>query len=128
METKWGTYRFYSMEGKITGENIHPDDWEKIKLNHFPLVTNIYQFIKTEEEYNILIMNGEKIRVKDEIIKELPEPKFKIGESVYIHKKEEIGMVWTYFWHDKKEEYFYFLYVNGKKKSKRYFNDELKKI
>ncbi len=128
MEIKWGIYRFYNMKGELTGENIHTDDWEKIKLNFFPLVTNIYQFIKTEEEYNILIMNGEKIRVKDEIIRELSEPKFKIGESVYIHEKEIFGMVWTYFWHSKKEKYFYYLYVNGKKKSKRYFDDDLKKV
>lgn len=124
MKVKWGIYNCYPEREKY----ICTDDLENLKKKNILVETNVYQFIKTGEEYNILIIGGEKVRIKDEITKELPEPKYKIGEKVYIKEGKIKGVIRTYIWHFSREEYYYLLYVNGKKKSRRYFEDELEKV
>ncbi|MGF6907846.1 hypothetical protein [Fusobacterium sp. PH5-44] len=124
MKIKWGRYNFF-YERK---NNICTKDLEKLKEKNITVDTNVFQFIKTDEECNVLIIDGEQIRIRDTIDIELPEPKFKKKEKIYIKEKDIIGRVITYIWHSKEEKYFYILYVNGKKKSRRYFENELQKV
>jgi hypothetical protein len=56
----------------------------------------------------------------------MPPPLFQIGEMVQERERPNIaGVVNRVVWHHKRDEYLYFLTVNGKKKSRSYFANEL---
>jgi hypothetical protein len=121
MKLKWGTYNF-----KDT--NVHPDDCENLKK--IAMKTRVFEFMERKDSYNVLKFDNEIFRIKDSIISELIEPKFRIGDVVLVRNNEKsvYGNIRIMNWHFDKKEYFYFLFVNGKKKSRRYFEEELEKV
>lgn len=50
------------------------------------------------------------------------------GDKPLIVDKNISGEIIDFTWHLNKEEYFYFVEVNGKKLKKRYFAEDLKKL
>lgn len=61
--------------------------------------------------------------------KEFPSPALTWGDRVYVDAKKEEAVVYAIAWHYKDQEYFYFLqYANGRKSTKRYYIQELKKL
>ena len=123
MSSIWGTYPWFEEDGD---ELIHPDDRGNIKI----LIGNskAYEFVKKDDGYNELKYGENVFRIKDVLKKELPEPNYKIGETVMIKNKDCIGAVITdVMWHTSMQKYYYYLSVNGKKKTRRYFDDDLTK-
>lgn len=55
-------------------------------------------------------------------------PKFFKGETVFVPRKSCAANVYGIGWHFQKDEYIYVLEFNGKRSSRRYFADELKKL
>ncbi len=59
-------------------------------------------------------------------MKNLPSPKFEIGEQISeIERPEIVGLIDYYFWHHKDAEYKFHISINGKRKSRRYSDNEL---
>ena len=56
------------------------------------------------------------------------KPKYQIGEEVYIPRREENGKIIDMDWHYKNQDHMYFLEINGKKYSRRYYENELRKL
>lgn len=97
------------------------------------LEEGIYSLYQGVVEYKIENNKAVMIRpkadremdIKD--IKELSEPpRFVYGERVSpCNHPDMIGVVVAIKWHFKYDRCFYFISVNGKMKSRRYFDDEL---
>jgi hypothetical protein len=123
MHKIWGTYPWFNEYGD---ELIYPDDRElfkKIENN-----TKVFEFTKGNDEYNNFRYGENIFRIKDTIPVVLPEPKYNFGEDVLVKKKALlVGKITDIMWHSSKKEYYYLLSVNGKKKSTRYFENELEK-
>lgn len=124
-KNKWGIYRWFIEDGK---EKIHKDDFEKFKKN----INNVcvVECIDKIEDFLVIKYNNNIYRVEGELSLELPEPKFKFGDLVICKNNENCvvkGIIEDIMWHDSKKCNYYFLLVDGKKKSRRYFNNELEK-
>ncbi|MEC7263578.1 MAG: hypothetical protein VXW38_07540 [Bacteroidota bacterium] len=103
---------------------VHPDDREFVKNN---LTNTIYRCIGIEDEYLIAKSRKYTLRVKPKVIKgHLPTPRFIWGDMVYEKAKPDVpAVINDFFWHHKDQRYYYHITVNGKKKSKRYSENEL---
>lgn len=124
MHKMWGTYPWFNEYGD---ELIHPDDRALFKKNASN--TKVFEFSKGSDEYNNFRYGENNFRIKDTISVALPEPKYNFGEDVLVKKKEAlVGKITDIMWHFSKKEYYYLLSVDGKKKSTRYFENELRKI
>lgn len=80
---------------------------------------------------HLKLLNGDKVLApRVSRIEILPEPKFFIGDSVWVLTKGNImkASIVYFFWHYNRKEYVYTITVNGKKKSKRYFGDDLEPV
>ncbi|MCM1507466.1 MAG: hypothetical protein NC177_10080 [Ruminococcus flavefaciens] len=56
-------------------------------------------------------------------------PDFVYGETVSPVSRADItGKINTIIWHFKRNEFYYYIEVNGKKKSVRYFSSDLKRV
>ncbi|MBL1224187.1 DUF6960 family protein [Enterococcus sp. BWR-S5] len=122
MQKIWGTYPWFNEYGD---ELIHPDDRELFTKNANN--TKVFEFTKGNDGYNNFRYGENVFRIKDTLSKALPEPKYNFGEDVLVKKKALLGKIEDIMWHNSKKEYYYLLSVNGKKKSTRYFENELEK-
>lgn len=124
MHKIWGTFSWFVECGD---EAIHPDDRESFtkQANN----TKVFECTKGNDEYNYFRYGESTFRIKATIFAVLPEPKYKFKEDVLVREKEFlVGEITDIMWHFSKKEYYYFLSVNGKKKGKRYFENELEKV
>ena len=90
---KWGRYPWFMEHGL---EKIHPDDREK----HKELIGNVavYHCIGVEDDY-IKIAFGERVyRVTSDLFKEVPEPRYKIGDNVKLDT-EITAVIDAICWH-----------------------------
>lgn len=104
----------YNLEFKI-----HESSIETAKtLNGFSIVQCLEEYehliqIKVKDE--VLLVN------KSEILRILPNPKFKEGQLVYSKEYNKSFTIERYSWHHKFEKYYYLLIG----KTKRFFEEEL---
>ena len=121
MQSKWGTYPWFIEHGL---DKIHTDD-----LDGFKKEANnckVFECVNEDTQF-ITLKYGEKFfRVKSDIFKNVPMPKFHIGQKVSIINNSGADVVISdIMWHYDKKEHYYFITVNGKKKTKRYFETEI---
>ena len=103
---------------------IHPDDLTKVDS------LGVVKGLEMEGEYLKIEFKGIVVRVKTEGVKRVfPSPYFIWGDKVCILSRPElIASVEDLFWHHKREEFLYYLKIDGKKKAKQYGKDELQKL
>ncbi|RFS16695.1 hypothetical protein [Emticicia sp. C21] len=81
------------------------------------------------EDNHLLIRHKKNVVLKikpTSILLLLPfPPMFKFGEKVIEIRRPIIGVIREIGWHLKEQKYYYFLTVNNKDKSRRYFEEEL---
>lgn len=119
MSNKWGTYPWFIEHGINL---IYPDDLEAFKRE----VNNCKVFECIDEgNYLTLKYNNRFYRVREKLFKPVPMPKFNFGQKVKIKDKDEIAIITDIMWHFGNTKHFYMVTVNGKKKSKRYYEFEL---
>ena len=111
---------------------IHPDDLELVKtiLPYGATVpsTSIGKVVDFKDEYAIINYSGKIIRVIPTINITKPVPyngDLEVGNLVSIVDKDYIGEVIGVSWHYKERKAIYTLKVDGKRKSKRYWPEEL---
>ena len=81
-------------------------------------------------EFYILQKEELKIRVKEEaIVKIIPQKStFFWGDNVQeVNRPQIIGVIEKIEWHYKEQKYFYYISINGKMKSRRYYDEDLEK-
>ncbi len=107
-------------------EFVHPNERNFVKTN---LTNTLYHCIGVENEYLVVKSKNKILRIKSDIIKGyLPTPKFKWGDIVYeIGKPNTKAVIDDLFWHHNKQQFIYYLKVDGKKKTKHYRKDDLRK-
>ena len=102
---------------------IHPNDLKK--FDNLGVVRGIEidgDYLKVESKGKLVV------RVKTEgINRTLPSPDFIWNDNVcIISKPNSKATIEDFFWHHNREEFLYYLKVDGKKKNKHYRKDELK--
>lgn len=126
------TWGFYKWSVDFNEEkDIHPDDLEKMK-KLFP-IQKIFHCIDCTDEYLILKYENktfinETYRVKPLNYEQKNEPNFKLNEKVKTKNSEKYGEIREIAWHFQKNSYFYYLNIDGKSSSRRYFDFELEKV
>lgn len=117
----WGVYPWFAEDGD---EWIDPSDLPRFKA----LIPYGKVFQCTEEgEFLTLQYGAEKFRVKPGLYRPVSAvPAFAIGSAVTVKNKPEVqGRIADIEWHFKQEAPFYFIEVNGKRKSSRYAESDL---
>lgn len=116
----WGIYNWFEEDGEEFIQKQSRDAFLKLKP-----VGKLFQCVGIDGEYIEILYNEQKFKVKPELFKPTPNPKYHFGENVRIKSKEVVGIVCDINWHSKEAREIYFIEVNGKKKSSRYFSEEL---
>ncbi|SHK18989.1 hypothetical protein SAMN02745163_03388 [Clostridium cavendishii DSM 21758] len=120
----WGVYPWFIEDGE---ELIAPSDLERFK-NLSPY-GKVFKCINEDGEYITLKYGEEIYQVKSRLYKQVNASIFSIGTEVRLAKKPEVtGIIVDINWHIKNSSLLYYISVGGKRKSKRYINDELIKI
>lgn len=101
-----------------TAENLHPCSYAEI-----------IGFSEDLVEVNTIY--GQRIQLSfNGIGRKLPTPIAKVGDLVSLKSGSAIGkiaVVQSVSWHHKDQDWFYHVSVDGRKKSRRYFTDDLER-
>lgn len=119
----WGVYNWFEEDGEEFIQQQSRDGFRKLKP-----VGKLFQCIGIDGEYIEILYNNQKFKVKPDLFKPTTHPIFLFGEKVCIKSKEVVGIICDINWHSKESREMYFIEVNGKKKSSRYFSEELQKV
>ena len=116
------TFGLYQWNVSLGVDYIYPDDINKaLKAKPFG---NVRRCIEDDGIYLTLEKEGMIFRGKRDLYVLIPTPKYKIGESVKLKKyfdKEVI--IKDIGWHFKDEKHMYFVSIDGKVKTKRYYEE-----
>lgn len=116
---RWGIYPWFSEHGR---EYIHAEDLEAFKEE----AHNCKVFACTGEgEYITLIYNNKRYRVREQLLKPVSTPKYHFGQKLRIGKNGEEVIVTDIMWHYDRQKHYYLVAAGNRKKSKRYFEEEL---
>ena len=122
MQNNWGVYPWFLEDGI---DKIHPDD-----LDNFKRESNnckVFECLGEEHPFIIIKYGDKSFRVKNDVFRSVPAPKYHIGDRVELLQNSVSNLVISdIMWHYEKKEHYYHISVNGKKKSKRYFEAEFR--
>ncbi|MDE5891785.1 MAG: hypothetical protein K2H45_02555 [Acetatifactor sp.] len=116
---EWGVYPWFPERG---AEYIHAEDLEAFEKE----ASNCKVFACVGEgEYITLRYNNKCYRTRKQLFKPVPAPKYTFGQRVSIRKNGQEVTVTDIMWHYDRKEHYYLVTVGNRKKSKRYFEEEL---
>lgn len=124
------SYCFSSYLITKTGDmnNIHPADRIAVQQNYCNgWQRRCFEYLGIENGYSKLKDGENTIRVKEAYMEEINEPKFKVGESVYVPRKKSNGEVKRIHYHMKKSKPIYTIVVSGAESGYQYFDEDLEK-
>ncbi len=118
----WGLYPWFQEQGEA---RIHPEDLQAFK--NLKPYGKVFEQIGSIEEYIVLQYNKIKYRVKKDLFTVLPiSPVFTFGDRVEdINHPDRVGTICDIEWHHKDKQFIYFIEINEKKSSKRYYDRDL---
>ena len=118
--TRWGLYQWYEEHG---AELIHPDDLETVRK----LVPGNRVFRVAGEKAGFLYFRyGEiEFRGRPRLLERIKAQVREVGDTVTLTDGRS-AQVMDVRWHFQRAEPMYQLRVEGKKRSKRYWNSDLK--
>ena len=120
MQNKWGTYPWFLEHGI---DLIHPDDLENFRKEANNC--KVFQCVNEDAQFITVKYGNALFRVRDSLFKSVPAPKFYFGQKLELEGKSDSEIIVTdIMWHYRKKEHYYLISVNGKKKTKRYFESE----
>lgn len=102
--------------------HIHPDDRQAV-IDLAPTGL-VFECVSESRPYVVLRYGNQQIRVKPELFRPVENPKKRIGQEVVLKKDGALGTIVDIMWHYKENAHMYFLEINGKKKSKRYWAED----
>ena len=126
-----GKYGLFPWHG-ISGDqgNIHPDDIHKL-IQFDDLLVSIFHCIGQDGDYLVIQFGDIVFRGRPKHFDPLPHMlKFEVNERVRVKNRdpEMIGTIYNVRWHFDRATPIYSLNVNGKKKKRWYFEDEMEKL
>jgi len=117
MQKKWGTYPWFLEHGI---DKIHPDD-----VDIFIKEANnckMFECVKENSVFITLKYNERVYRVKKDLFNEVAAPRFAFGQKVkLVDESNQEVLITDIMWHYDKNEPYYLVKVDNKKKSRRYF-------
>ena len=116
---KWGVYPWCPEHGS---EYIHVEDLDAFKEEAHNC--KVFACIG-EGEYMTLIYNNRRYRVRAQLFKQVPAPKYNFGQKLRIRKNSEGVTVTDIMWHYNEQKHYYLVAAGNRKKSKWYFEDEV---
>lgn len=125
-QIKWALCPWFEESGEYL---IHPDDLDRMKsFRPYGVVFNV---LAEGGEYTKIGAGDDTFRVRPEALKLItPEASwsFKIGDSVSVVGRDDVGTIVSILWHHRENKPMYGLNIAGKLKSKRYWPEDLKKL
>ncbi len=117
----WGLYPWFLEEGEHL---IFPSDFENFK-KLLPY-GKVFKCIDEVAGYLVLQYGKNIFRVRSDLYKIIDKPLFEMGCNVKLAKDNtKKGTIEEINWHYKNEVPMYYISINGKRKSTRYFNQDL---
>lgn len=120
---------YYQDEHQVINELdlVHDDYKIFVQGNR---IQTIYKCTSVDNVFLTLKAKSFEIKVKPEAIKNImPTSTFSWGDIVQeIEHPEIIGEIDNIIWHDKDQEYKYFIKIGSKLKTRRYSSNELKLV
>ena len=120
---------YYKSEFQET-DNLHlvHEDYKNFVRNN--LTNTFYNCIGNDGQFLILKTKKFELKVKTDAIKGiLSTPKFSWEDQIReVERPGIIGIIDDLIWHQNKSEYIYYISINGKRKSRRYMENELVKV
>lgn len=123
--SRWGFFTWSPEHQEYHGASmIHPDDLDSWNRSH--PYGGLFECIKIEGKYLVLRHGEDTFRAKPDLFHSVKRPLKQIGDPVEVESKGEqkTAVVVEIQWHHQKNEPFYFLIMDGKKSSKRYWNSD----
>ncbi len=118
---KWGLYQWFEEHGTTL---VHPFDLDALRSFHPN--GRVFECIAEDDCFLVLRYGEAQFRVRPSLFKEVPAPKWKIGETVEVVDKGRLGQVTEIKWHFQRAEPMYFLSFDGKISKKRYWSRDLR--
>jgi hypothetical protein len=105
-------------------ESIHPDDWSSFA--NFRPAGKVFKISK-EGDWVRLRYGDHSFRVRRDLIRSVPAPRFHIGDSVRAkqHGAAAQATIVAIEWHHKLDQPMYFLRFGEKRSSRRYYDEEV---
>ncbi|MFL9454173.1 hypothetical protein AB0758_24145 [Tolypothrix bouteillei VB521301_2] len=120
----WGLYQWFPEYGE---DLISDNDIKKFKA--FLPNGKVFHCINENRDFLTLQYNEDVYNVKPNLYKKVPIPLFSFGKKVrVINHPDRVGIVRGIEWHFKQNAAIYYLEINGKLSSKRYWHQELSLI
>jgi hypothetical protein len=120
LRNTWGLYNWLRTDGE---QYIHPNDLER--FSKYQGTCYLFQCIDVETLYITLKLKNETFKVTPEFYKPLPSPKYVSGDKVKLmNKPDDIAVIQYHMWHYDRNEPMYFISLNDKKKTKRYWESD----
>lgn len=115
---KWGVCQWFGDESMVNKDDL--EEFFKLSPNG-----KIFYCVNGDGQYIYISYNNKTFKVHSCTFKEVPEPLLKIGENIIVRDSKEVGKIVDISWHYKRKEAFYYILSNDKRKSKRFFIEDL---
>jgi hypothetical protein len=105
---------------------VHPDDLEA--LRRLRPDGKVFDLVGHEGSYTVIGYKDLQYRVRPDILRVIsnyPDARLSFGKTVNIIEANSPAVIVDIFWHYKYDRPFFILSVDGKLKSRRYFDNEL---
>lgn len=122
-ERKWALYSW------LPGSDdhfIYPDDL-KIASSILPY-GKVLRVVGSDGPYLVMEYGASRFRGRGDLARWIDAPEFWIGDHVKIADKGEVGIVVDVGWHHKNRRPMYFLLVDGKRRGRRYDEQEFVRL
>ena len=127
---KWGGVNLRNIEVERERGVVYKED-VNLLLN-YSYISNLHKCVDIYEEYLVVEFYQIKIRIKPIVFHFLDEiPKFNPFEEVkYFNSKGVLkyGIIKGIHWHNNDKKFYYDIEVNGKMKTRRYYDVDLEKV
>ncbi|SEB67351.1 hypothetical protein [Rhodobacter sp. 24-YEA-8] len=112
-------------EGSSNPNDIKTEDFERFLL-HNRLRGHVYQVVGHDGDYLVIKYGTEEFSIsKDACIKLAVQNVLQVGEKVALTESSAVACIREIVWHFKRQEPFYLVTVDDRKKSRRYAHHEL---
>jgi hypothetical protein len=84
----------------------------------------VFECVAETSRYVTLSCGGKKFRVSPELFRPVPAPRWRVGQDVVLKGDGRSATIVEMAWHHQREQAMYFLLLEGKKKSRRYWESD----